>query len=163
MILKVKKRSCASLSERIFSTTKLWKKKSANIRKQKNNENQRLWAENPLQLVILKSLEGCIHGNDKIRKTKAEEDIYDVTTAFSPQFRTNCGHGVTILWTNYDNGRDLSAFKKSVSPRDLFRCCTQFFLRARVVVFISSFFLTGLITSTIASENRTKYTIYEPY
>ena len=51
----------------------------------------------PLQLVILKSLEGCIHGNDKIRKTKAEEDIYDVTTAFSPQFRTNCGHGVTIL------------------------------------------------------------------
>lgn len=161
MILKVKKRSCASLSERIFSTTKLWKKKSANIRKQKNNENQRLWAENPLQLVILKRLEGCIHGNDKIRKTKAEEDIYDVTTAFSPQFRTNCGHGVTILWTNYDNGRDLSAFKKSVSPRDLFPCCTQFFLR--VVVFISSFFLTGLITSTIASENRTKYTIYEPY
>ena len=34
-------------------------------------------------MVILKSLEGCIHGNDKIRKTKAEEDIYDVTTAFS--------------------------------------------------------------------------------
>ena len=52
------------------------KKKNWQIyEKQKNNENQRLWAENPLQLVILKSLEGCIHGNDKIRKTKAEEDF----------------------------------------------------------------------------------------
>lgn len=119
--------------------------------KQKNNEHQRLWAENPLQLVILKSLEGCIHGNDKIRKTKVEEDIYDVTTAFSPQFRTNCGHGVTILWTNYDNGRDLSAFKTSVSPRDLFRCCTQFFLR--VVVFISSFFLRA--SSQVRSQAKT--------